>query len=266
MVNEQGNIERRHFLIKSAYFFTCSLLGLGGLKKAFAHEGKKARKTGKPQIALIIDDIGYNKDTLRQFLRLEIPLTFAVLPRLRNTKNFAEEIHSNNHEIILHQPMEPYNSSLDPGPGALFVKDKSTKIIKVLEENICNTPHIKGLNNHMGSRFTSSRDKMNEALHVIKDYKLFFIDSLTTSQSTAYESAKKLDIAAGFRNIFLDNKPDEERIKCQLRRLLSHAERFGHGIGIGHPYVATARAIEHFIGNINRNDISLVNASTLIPL
>ena len=264
MADKQGNIGRRHFLIKSAYFFTCSMLGLNSLKKAFAEDGNNVKTPFKPQISLIIDDIGYNKERLKQFLGLEIPMTFAILPRLRHTKDFAEKIHSNKHEIILHQPMEPYNSSLDPGPGAIFVKDKNSTIVGTLEKNICDTPYVTGINNHMGSRFTSSKDKMNEALNVVKDYNLFFIDSLTTNRSTAYETAKDLDIAAGFRNIFLDNIPDEKYVRSQLRRLLSHAMRFGHAIGIGHPYCVTAMAIKHFMGTIRRNDISLVNASSLI--
>ena len=90
--------------------------------------------------------------------------------------------------------MEPYNSNIDPGPGALFVKDKNSEIVKILDKNIYETPHIIGVNNHMGSRFTSLKNKMNEALHVVKDYDLFFIDSLTTSRSTAYETAKNLHI------------------------------------------------------------------------
>lgn len=269
MGGDRGNMERRHFLIKSAYFFAFSMLGLTSFKKAFACEcdrEKKAEASVKPQIAIIIDDIGFNKERLNQFLKLGIPMTFAILPRLRYSRDFAEEIHSNNHEIILHQPMEPYDSNLDPGPGALFIRDKNTQIVQTLEKNICDTPHITGINNHMGSRFTSSKDKMNEALRVIKDYNLFFIDSLTTSNSTAYKTAKDLDIAAGFRNIFLDNIPNEESIRCQLGRLLTHARRFGHAIGIGHPYRDTATAIGKFLETARKSDISLVKASRLIPI
>jgi len=48
---------------------------------------------------------------------------------------------------------------------------------------------------------------------------LFFVDSLTTSLSKAYKTAKKLRVATARRNIFLDNDPVESIILSQLNEL-----------------------------------------------
>ena len=256
---------RRHFLIKSAYFFVGSLLGMSFFSKAFA-----CRNAGdtvpKHRIALIIDDIGYSRSRLRRFLELNIPLTFAILPRLARTESFAQEIQMYNHEIMLHQPMEPCNPNADPGPGALFLDDAHKKIVNTLEENISDIPFVAGVNNHMGSRFTSSQSKMDEALRVIKDRDLFFIDSLTSCSSTAYQTAKKLNMAASFRNIFLDNILQEQAILHQLDRLKKHAMKYGRAIGIGHPFPITANAIGRYINDLDDSNISLVHASRLADI
>ena len=263
MTEDRGILDRRHFLIRSAYFFAGSVLGFNYFSKASAC-GSTGNRITKPRMALIIDDIGFSRSRLRCFLQIDIPLTFAILPRLPRTESFAQEIQMYNHEIMLHQPMEPCNPDVDPGPGALYLGDEPKKIVDTVEKNISEIPFIAGVNNHMGSRFTSSQEKMDETLRIIKDRNLFFIDSLTTCNSAAYQTAKRLNMAAAFRNIFLDNIPEEQSILRQLDRLKRHAERYGHAIGIGHPFPITALAIEGFVNNLDDPDTSLVPVSQLI--
>jgi len=253
-------MDRRHFLYKSAYFFAGSLLGFNCFSKALASE----RSFFQPRIAIIIDDIGFSRSRVRQFLELGIPMTFAVLPRLNNSCLLAEEIHTQDHEIILHQPMEPYASNLDPGPGAIYVGDGANRITNTIKDNISSVPCIIGVNNHMVSRFTACQKDMNAALRVIKKNGLFFIDSVTTSRSTAYQTAKKLSVSTAFRNIFLDNRREESAILSQLHKLKKHAMRYGHAIGIGHPYPETARAIGCFKRDIKGSGTSFVHVSDLL--
>jgi len=196
-------MNRRSFLIKSAFLLAPSFFSLSSFSKAFAVYKKENDSSFQPLIALIIDDIGYSIPRARDFLNLNIPITYSVLPRLTHSYNLAVEIHDKGHEIMLHQPMEPFNSQLDPGPGALFVGYKSQKISRIMEENISIAPFATGVNNHMGSRFTSSGNEISKALRVIKDSDLFFIDSLTSGRSVAYKTAKKLQMPAACRNIFL---------------------------------------------------------------
>jgi len=254
-------MDRRGFLLKSSTVFAGSILGLSSFSKVFAAD----RPAVSPKIALIIDDIGSSQSRLRRFLEIGVPMTFAVLPRLAKSPILAEEIHAQGHEIMLHQPMEPFNPSLDPGPGAVYVGDAPNKIASIIGENISDVPFVTGINNHMGSRFTSCQKEMEEALIVIKRQGLFFVDSLTTNRSMAYETAKRLHIATACRNIFLDNDPQESVILSQLNKLKALAKRSGYAIGIGHPYLETARAIDSFVTGLKDSDISMVHISRLIP-
>ncbi len=257
-------MNRRSFLIKSAFLLAPGFFSLSSFSKAFAFYKKTNNSLSRPLISIIIDDIGYSIPRARDFLNLNIPITYSVLPRLTHSYNIAVEIHDKGHEIMLHQPMEPFNSHLDPGPGALFVGYKSQKISRIMEENISIAPYATGVNNHMGSRFTSCGNEIIKALRVIKDSDLFFIDSLTSGHSVAYKTAKKLQMPAACRNIFLDNSLEDKSILRQLHKLQIHAKIHGHAIGIGHPFPETARAIRRFISNSKHSSISFVHVSDIL--
>jgi polysaccharide deacetylase 2 family uncharacterized protein YibQ len=254
-------LDRRKFLVKSGSFLFGSLFALNGFSRAFA---SPALSPAQPSIALIIDDIGRSLYQGRQFLELRIPITFAILPRLHWTHTLAEEIHAEGHEIMLHQPMEPYETRIDPGPGALYVGDAMKKIDRIMEQNISDVPFAQGVNNHMGSRFTSCEKEMNEVLQVIKSKDFFFVDSLTTNRSAAYSTAKKLEVSTARRHVFLDNRLEVSAILSQLQRLKNIALKNERAIGIGHPFPETAKAIEIFSGTLKDSGINLVYISRVL--
>ncbi len=257
-------MDRRKFLFQSASFLCGSILGLNGPARAFASQGRKIHSPESPRIALIIDDIGFSRVRAKEFLELGIPITFSILPRLKKSRELAMEIHEMGHEIMLHQPMEPYNPEIDPGPGALYAGFSPNRIDHVLEENIYSVPYATGVNNHMGSKFTACQKGVEEALKVINRAGYFFVDSLTTSRSTAYKTARRMHMPSARRNRFLDNIPDESAIVCQLHKLVRHGFRYGHAIGIGHPYPETVRALGRFSDNFKRYGVSLVHVSRVL--
>ncbi|MCX5894576.1 MAG: divergent polysaccharide deacetylase family protein [Proteobacteria bacterium] len=257
-------MDRRKFLHDSISFLLGSFVGFNGLSKAFACNDPENISLEKPCIALIIDDIGPSPGRARQFLELNIPITFAVLPRYPNSEDLAVEIHERGHEIMLHQPMEPYDSGIDPGPGALYVGDGLDRILRVIEGNIPSVQFATGVNNHMGSKFTSCQKEMQHTLEIIKERGLFFVDSLTSANSKGYDTAKKLNMPAACRNIFLDNHLNELAIIYQLKKLAEHAIKYGHAIGIGHPHPETVRAIRLFLKGFKSSNINLVHISDLL--
>lgn len=257
-------MDRRNFLIKSTFYLFSSYVGLNILSKAFGGEKSITPRQFQPRIALIIDDIGYSITSVRHFLKLGIPVTFSVLPHLPNSQDLASELRYKGHEIMLHQPMEPYNSHFDPGPGAIYVGYDANQITQIVEKNISFVPYAVGVNNHMGSKFTSSQRKIEEALWVVKNKGLFFVDSLTSYHSKAYRTARSLQIATAYRNIFLDNILDESAILLQLYKLKHHALKYGRAIGIGHPFPETATAIAKFLISINEKEVSFVYASSIL--
>jgi polysaccharide deacetylase 2 family uncharacterized protein YibQ len=255
-------MDRRTFLINSVSFLFSSLIGLDGMSRAFGFSENEEKPL--PLIAIIIDDIGFSRSQARRFLDLGVPITFSILPKLENSRNLAEEIHAKGHEIMLHQPMEPHNSKINPGPGALFVGYGAERIARVVGENIACVPYALGVNNHMGSRLTECREEINEVLNVIENNSLFFVDSFTSIHSVAYWEASKRHMPSTFRNIFLDNLRNEASIIAQLYQLEQHACKYGNAVGIGHPFPETARAISLYLAGPKNPSDDLVPISKIL--
>ncbi len=257
-------MNRREFLLKSAGWILGSVVGAPVFHQGAAHASQRSEPARSPRIALIIDDIGGSHRRAEWFLNLRLPITFAVLPRLRHSFGLAEILHHEGREIMLHQPMEPLNPVLNPGPGALYVGYDARKITRIMEENIAWAPFAIGVNNHMGSRFTQGRREMEAVIGVAKKRDLYFVDSLTTGRSRGYNTARGLHVTAARRNVFLDNVHEESHVRDQLRKLIRHAWRHGVAVGIGHPHRATARAIKSFKGEFESAGISLAPMSHIL--
>ncbi len=266
MSKNHKSCSRRDFLIKTAAGAAGSLIGTCPLVSALAQPQIKTSDTvpAHARLAIIIDDVGYNATRVLPFLELGVPITFSILPRLRYSARLAEKLHSAGHEIMLHQPMEPCNQLIDPGPGALYLSHKADEICTIIEENLSSFPFTAGVNNHMGSRFTESREKTQDALTVFRERSLFFIDSFTSRNSIAFDTARDLDMIAGFRDVFIDNRVDKDYICLQLQKLKKYALNYGYAIGIGHPRPETVSALAEFLDGLDDSCCSIVNASEVV--
>jgi polysaccharide deacetylase 2 family uncharacterized protein YibQ len=226
------------------------------------HEGKTYEEL--PRIALIIDDLGYDLDIAISFLQLDLPLTFSVLPIAPHTKTIVQEANRRGRELMLHLPMEPKSyPSLDPGPGALLTEMGETEIRRTLEGDLSRVEGSRGVNHHMGSRFTERNDKMRIVLRELKKRNLFYIDSRTTKETVALETAREMGLPSGRRHVFLDNELSPKRIRFQVERLLGMARRSGSAIGIAHPHKETLEALKEYQHRLE-NGVKVVPASELV--
>jgi uncharacterized protein len=263
-IKQSKTMDRREFILKSASFLLGSLLGPNLFSNALACACSADTPVPKPRLALIIDDIGPSVTRAKPFSDFGIPMTFAVLPHFLKSQDLALEFHDGGHEIMLHQPMEPRNPEVDPGPGALYVGDGPEKILKIMEKNIAAIPYATGVNNHMGSKFTTHQKEMHQTLQIVKERGLFFVDSLTASDSKGYKTARKLHMPAACRNVFLDNQLEVRAILRQLKQLARVGLTYGHAIGIGHPFPETAKALALFLKELKDSQIEFVGVSRLV--
>jgi polysaccharide deacetylase 2 family uncharacterized protein YibQ len=141
-------------------------------------------------------------------------------------------------EILCHLPMEAGNGA-DPGPGALRTGMSRKELIAATEAALAPVPSAVGVNNHMGSLFSSDAAAMRPVLEVLARRGLFFLDSRTSGDSVGYSLAQSLGVPATNRNVFLDGQPDAESIRAEFERLLELAAQQGSAVAIGHPYPVT---------------------------
>lgn len=218
----------------------------------------------RPKIVIMIDDMGNSKKVDDEVLSIDAPLTVAVFPLLSESRRTAEIANSNGKEVLLHLPMEPkdYPKS-NPGRGALLTSMDDIAIVTQLYEDIKSVPGIKGINNHMGSKFTEDKDRMRIVLMQMKDKDLFFVDSKTSPKSHNEKMAREIGIKAASRDVFLDNEQNEGYIEGQIQTLKMMAVKHGSAIGIGHPHPATIAALKKAIPEIQK-EFDIVHASEIV--
>jgi len=217
------------------------------------------------RVSIVIDDLGQRKDLVKNFLRLDIPLTFSILPQLPYSTLLARELKNSGYETILHLPSEPEGyPETNPGPGALLVSMDSSRIEGTILMNLKTVPGVSGASNHEGSRFTANRQKMVEALSVLKREGLFFFDSKTSPNSVGQEVARDLGIPVFANDVFLDTKDEYRSICRQLEKLRRRVLKFGTGIGIGHIHKKfTADALAEYIPRFEEDGIEFVSLSEI---
>lgn len=196
-----------------------------------------------PKIAVIIDDVGYNRRGMEETLALPLPVVLAILPETPYAQKTAKRAQLQERTTILHAPMEN-ERELKLGPGGLYVRMGEEEFKQTLRTDLDNVPHVKGVNNHMGSLLTTHRQHMQWVMDVMAERSLFFIDSLTSSQSVAYAEASARGIPTITRDVFLDNVRSEQAIGLQFERLLKHAHQHGSAVAIGHPYPETTAYLQ----------------------
>ena len=217
-----------------------------------------------PKVAFIIDDLGYETEVARKMIELEFPIALSILPFLQYSDFIAEEGKKYNQEVILHLPMEPSNSSADPGPGAITFYMSEEEIRQAVRKCLLNFPHIIGANNHMGSKITEDRKIMEIILEEIREFNIFFIDSITSKNSIAHKVAQEMKIKSAVRSVFLDNENDMEYIKGQMLKVQETALKEGVAIAIGHSRINTFYILKKMTPELIKAGIEIVPVSELV--
>lgn len=221
---------------------------------------------GEGVLVVVMDDLGLDARFARELAALSTPVSFSVLPWLPHTEEVAAIAREHGRELLLHQPMEPMDASVSPGPGALFVGMPTQRIKRLVRENLQKVPGAQGLNNHMGSRITQDATAMDAVLDVASEQGLFVIDSLTHPKSKLASRARERGVPVLRRDVFLDVVRATESILYQLRKAESIARNKGAALAIGHPYPETLRALRRWSMEREFADhgVPVVSASALV--
>jgi polysaccharide deacetylase 2 family uncharacterized protein YibQ len=218
----------------------------------------------RARLAIILDDLGNDRAAAETIFALPYPLTISVLPNHAHSVDIAEEAHRRGYQVMLHLPMEsvgqgrPEAQELRPG--------MSRKEVSALVSGFLGAvPDVVGVNNHQGSESTTNAALMGELMPVLRERKLFYIDSRTTAATVAFDAARRAGVPSAFRNApFLDDVAEVAAVRKQLQAALREARGNGAVIAIGHPHPATLKALRDVLPAANSQGVRLVFASELV--
>ena len=219
-----------------------------------------------PRAAVIIDDLGHDRGAAQRLSALPYPVAMAVLPNAPYTEEAAKQANAHGKEVLAHVPMEPRDDAIPMDGRFLRVGMDRGPFLRTLHEDLIAVPHAEGVNNHMGSALTARDRAMGWVMEGLRHEGLFFVDSRTTGDTRALDSAHRAGIPAAGRDIFLDNERDKDAIRAQFRKLMAEARAKGTAIGIGHPYPETLAVLEEVLDGPVGRGVEIVPVREIIAV
>lgn len=218
----------------------------------------------KGRICLIIDDFGYAYNaTEKGFLKLKAPVTFSVIPGHTHSKNLARMAQRQGHPVMIHMPMEPLKYL--GGEEEYMIMDGMDRneieyrILKAIAE----LPMAVGMNNHMGSRVTSSADMIHKIADVLETKDLFFVDSYTVNKTVVQQVMRSHHIRVYQRDIFIDHENSENSIRRQIDKMARMAEKKGVVVAIGHNRPLTLKILTEMIPKLEKEGFRFISPGEL---
>lgn len=228
--------------------------------------GNSSAGSGKKFVSIIIDDIGNNFNHGLRVVNFPAALTLAILPKTTFSRELAELADRQNKEVMLHLPLQAIGNHKH-SPGTLHLHMTQQQFTQHLHENIASVPHVRGINNHMGSLLTQHPGHMDWLMSEVAQLNdIYFIDSRTTKNSVAAAIASEHNIPNLVRDVFLDPDFKPSTLKIQFDRLISIALKKGYAIALAHPHRSTMNFLRDNYSRLQKNGIELVPVSRLIQL
>jgi polysaccharide deacetylase 2 family uncharacterized protein YibQ len=219
---------------------------------------------GAARLAIVLDDLGSDRSVADGIFALQVPITLSVLPYHAHSQEIAQAARKHGCEVMLHLPMQsvanetPEQQELRPG----LKREAVEAIVNKMLESV---PEADGVNNHQGSQATSNAALMDELMPVLRDAGVFYVDSRTTTETVAYDTAKRDGVKTAFRNVpFLDDVQNKAAVKRQLQIAIRGAKEKGEAIAIGHPHAVTLDALREMLPEAKKQGVRLVLVSDVV--
>ncbi|WP_281745092.1 divergent polysaccharide deacetylase family protein [Thermanaerovibrio acidaminovorans] len=213
-----------------------------GLKRPPVERPALPGGRGRPWLAIVVDDMGYDLSAARRLAALRIPMTWAIIPGAPRASQVAEIARAHGIPYLVHLPMQAL-SDPDGGESVIHVgmdaKDMRARVRRAFDS----LPGAVGVNNHRGSAATSDSKTMGDFMKVLAELRpgWFFLDSATSPRSVARKEALRRGIRSLRNGYFIDSVPGRE--DRALAAAVKGALKSGGAVAIGHPRPGTLEAL-----------------------
>ncbi len=235
-----------------------------GDRPMVAFAARPQATAGQPVIAIVIDDMGVDRARSLRMVELQGPLTLSVMTYAAGVADLAGRARRAGHEVMAHLPMEPLDPKENPGRGALRVDMDAATIRATLAADLDPWSGYVGINNHMGSKFTGDRARMDVVMAELKTRGLLWLDSKTVPGSAGTAAAQAAGVPFVERDVFIDNEQTVAAVLAQLAEVEKIARSRGTAIAIGHPHDATLQALGQWLPALEERGVALVPVTEIL--
>jgi polysaccharide deacetylase 2 family uncharacterized protein YibQ len=221
----------------------------------------------RPRVAIILDGLGLSSAATEAAIQgLPGEVTLAFHPFADNIQQWIGLSRAAGHEVLLNLPMEPVDlSANDPGTRALSVALSPEKNQDRMRWALARVSGYVGIVNHMGSRFTASRDSMQPILAELKARGLLLVDARSAMSSIVTSLATEMEVPRAINDLFLDNREvSRPTVDARLAEVERIAREVGVSIAIGQAFPVTIERIRKWALTLNKKGIALVPISAVV--
>jgi len=219
---------------------------------------------GRAMVAIVLDDLGLDRKRTERAIALPAPLTLSFMTYAEELPRQTGLAHGAGHELLLHVPMEPLDAHLDSGPNSLRTGLGHDELLRRLRWGLDRFSGYVGINNHMGSRFTSDTASMTPVIEELRARGLLFLDSRTAATTVGEMLARRQGVPTAARNVFLDDETSAPAIGARLADVEQAARRKGAAVAIGHAHDATLAALAAWLPTLAAKQLVLVPLTTIV--
>ncbi|MBS27880.1 MAG: hypothetical protein CL566_03005 [Alphaproteobacteria bacterium] len=254
-------------LVERSSFGALPRIGPNGREPWQVYARPEKTPEDRPRVAVIVSGLGLSSAATEAAIQ-ELPgeVTLAFQPFADNIQQWIRLARAAGHEVLLNVPMEPIDfPESDPGPRALFVTLSPDENEERLRWALSRVAGYVGVLNHMGSRFTTSRESMQPVLAELKARGLLYVDARASARSVATVMASEMGVPRAINDRFLDAREvSRVTIDARLSELERIAQEAGVSIAIGQAFPVTIERIREWSKTLKSRGLSLVPVSAVV--
>lgn len=232
--------------------------------------GQAVEGADRPQVAIVIDDMGFQEHLDQAIMALDERITIAVIPQSPRAAYLARQAGQQNREVLIHLPLsglghdncEPVLTCMGTGWSVERMSEYLAAAFEQVEGAV-------GINNHQGSRFTGDRQAVANLVAGLDQLErqlgrpLVVLDSRTSPTTVLESKARNAGLLATRRHVFLDHSDRPEDIDRAWDALIAMARQRGRAIAIGHPRINTVKMLQRRLGELEAAGVELTSVSRL---
>jgi len=240
-------------------------LGFGNqVTHAITIEPSEAVADPGAQIAFIVTDLDRSPLKLyRAFLKSPVLFSIALRPDKPEAVRIGREVRQENHEVLLHLPMEPKGyPRVDPGKDAILLDLSRIEIEDRITRCLSAIGPVQGVVSRLGSAALNDPDVMRAVLDELKRRDLPFIDSHPVGPSMVEEigeetGARTLTVGASLD----DDKGTAASVRARIKEIAATAVQRGSLIVMVRPSALVLDVLESELPRIKAMGVELVPIS-----
>jgi len=216
------------------------------------------------QIAFVVTDLDRSSMKLyRSFMRSPVLFSVALRPDKSEATRMAKEVRQDNHEVLLHLPMEPKGyPRVDPGKDAILLDLSRIEIEDRIARCLSAIGPVQAVVSRLGSAALNDPDVMRAVLDELKRRDLPFIDSHPSGPSMVEEIGEE----TGARTLIVGASLDDDKgtaasVRAKIKEIAATAVQRGTLVVMVRPSALVLDILESELPRIKALGVELVPIS-----